>query len=51
MGKGLLKGNPKVLGPVAKIGGKKSGGKLKLIGDYKPDTFGKKTMKAPRKSA
>ncbi len=47
-----MKGNPKVLGPVAKIGGK--GGKRgnKLVGDYKPDTFGsKKGMKAPRKSA
>lgn len=44
-----MKGNPKVMGPVAKIG---SGGKkLKIKGDYKPDTFGKKTMKAPRKSA
>ena len=50
MVKGLLKGNPKVMGPVAKIGGKGSG-KLKIKGDSKPDTFGKKTMKAPRKSA
>ena len=44
-----MKGNPKVMGPVAKIGSGKSS--LKIKGDYKPDTFGKKTMKAPRKSA
>lgn len=34
-----------------KLGGSgKKGPGLKMLGDYKPDTFGKKTTKAPRKS-
>jgi hypothetical protein len=33
-----------------KIGGSKKGPGLKMLGDYKPDTFGKKTTKAPKKS-
>jgi hypothetical protein len=45
-----MKGNPKVMGAIAKIGGKGKSS-LKIKGDYKPDTFGKKTMKAPKKSA
>jgi len=33
-----------------KLGGSKKGPGLKLQGDWKPDTFGKKTTKAPKKS-
>jgi hypothetical protein len=32
-----------------KLGGSKKGPGLKLQGDYKPDTFGKKVTKAPKK--
>ena len=43
----MKKGNPKVLTGV-KVGGTQKGGGLKMKGDYKPDTFGKKQMKAPK---
>ena len=43
-----MKGGTKFL-EGTKIGGTQKGPKNKVMGDYKPDTFGKKNQKAPSK--